>query len=134
MPIAKISLPNMPLADAVQLVSAMSTLPVSFDPDAMEELGVSLHDPISIEVANTTVGKTLEEIAAKRNMAPVVENGQIVLTSTAEHRESLRHDPLRRFRPDRRRRPGRGRFGRLGAKARRAGVVAGTTAGAGPWK
>ena len=44
-PIAKISLPNMPLADAVQLVSAMGTLPVSFDPDAMEELGVSLHDP-----------------------------------------------------------------------------------------
>ena len=32
----------------------------------MEELGVSLHDPISIEVANTTVGKTLEEIAASR--------------------------------------------------------------------
>ena len=70
-PIAKISLPNMPLADAVQLISAMSTLPVSFDPDAMEELGVSLHDPVSIEVAGTTAGKTLEEIAAKRNMAPV---------------------------------------------------------------
>ena len=89
-PIAQISLPNMPLADAVQLVSAMSNLPVSFDPDAMEELGVSLHDPISIEVAKSTVGKTLEEIAAKRNMASVVENGQILLTSTAEHRESLR--------------------------------------------
>ena len=89
-PIAKISLPNMPLADAVQLVSAMSTLPVSFDPDAMEELGVSLHDPISIEVADSTVGKTLEAIAAKRNMTSLVENGQIVLTSTADHRESLR--------------------------------------------
>ena len=76
-----------------RLVSAMSTLPVSFDPDAMEELGVSLHDPISIDVAKTTVGKTLEAIAAKRNMAPVVENGQILLTSTAEHREGLR--PIR---------------------------------------
>ena len=56
-PIAKISLPNMPLADAVQLVSAMGTLPVSFDPDALEELGVSLHDPISIEIAEATAGK-----------------------------------------------------------------------------
>ena len=60
-----------------------------------EELGVSLHDPISIEVANSKVGKALEEIAASRNMASVVENGQILLTSTAEHRESLR--PVRFF-------------------------------------
>ena len=89
-PIAKISLPNMPLADAVQLISAMGNLSVGFDRDAMEELDVSLHDPISIEVANSTVGKTLEEIAAKRKMMPIIENGQIMLTSTAEHRESLR--------------------------------------------
>ena len=92
-PIAKISLPNMPLADAVQLISAMSALPVSFDADALEELSVSLHDPVSIEVVNSSVGKTLEAIAAKRGMTSVVENGQIVLTSTAEHRESLR--PIR---------------------------------------
>jgi len=89
-PIAKISLPNVPLADAVQLISAMSALGVSFDPDAMEELGVSLHDPISIEVANSTVGKTLESIAEKRGMTTAVENGLIVLTGTADHRESLR--------------------------------------------
>ena len=89
-PIAKLSLSNMTLADAVQLVAAMSNLPVSFDTDAMEELGVSLRDPISIEVANTTAGKMLEEIAAKEKMMPIVENGQVLLTSTAEHRESLR--------------------------------------------
>jgi len=89
-PIAKISLPNMPLADAVQLIAAMGPLPVSFDPDAMEELGVSLHDPVSIDVANATVGSALEAIAEKRSMTPVVENGLIVLTSTADHRESLR--------------------------------------------
>ncbi len=94
-PIAKMSLSNMPMANAVQLVSAIGNLPVSFDPDALEELGVSLHDPISIEVANSKVGKALEEIAASRNMASVVENGQILLTSTAEHRESLR--PVRFF-------------------------------------
>ncbi|MGO9111620.1 MAG: hypothetical protein ACLP9L_20540, partial [Thermoguttaceae bacterium] len=92
-PIAKIALPNMPLADAVQVVSSISNLPVSFDPDAMEELGVSLHDLISIEVSDTTVGKTLEAIAAQRNMTLVVENGQVVLTSTADHRESMRPIP-----------------------------------------
>jgi hypothetical protein len=90
LPIAKISLPNVPLADAVQVVSAMSNLPISFDPDAMEELGVSLHDLVSIEVQNTTVGKALEAIAAQRNMTSLIENGQMVLTSTLDHRESLR--------------------------------------------
>ena len=54
----------------------------------MEELGVSLHDRVSIELANTTAGKTLKEIAAKRNMATVIENGQILLTSPAEYREA----------------------------------------------
>jgi hypothetical protein len=90
MPIAKIALPNMPLADAVQVVSAIGNLPVSFDPDAMEELGVSLHDLISITVSATTVGKALEAIAAQRNMTPIVEEGQVLLTSTADHRQSLR--------------------------------------------
>ena len=81
--------------------------------------------PISIEVANTTAGKTLKEIAAKRNMTPVIENGQVLLTSPAEHREGLQTMPVLSLRPDRRRRPSRGRFGRPCAKARRARVVAG---------
>ena len=93
-PIAKLSLRNMPLVEAVQLFTAMTTLPVSFDTDAMEELGVSLHDPVSIDVAGTTTGKTLREIAAKRNMMPVIENGQVLLTSPAEHREGLQTLPV----------------------------------------
>ena len=70
--------------------SADGNISVSFDPDAMQELDVSLHDPISIDVPKTTVGKALEAIAAELKMAVIVENGQIVLTSTAEHREDLR--------------------------------------------
>jgi hypothetical protein len=89
MPIAGLAFAKKSLADAVQLVSAMSALPVSFDPDAMQELGVSLNDLVSIEVVDTTAAKTLKAIAAKRNMTPVVENGQVLLTSPAEHRERL---------------------------------------------
>ena len=51
---------------------------------------MSLHDPISLEIGRATVGKALEEITAGRNMAAVVTGGQVVLTSTAEHRERLR--------------------------------------------
>ncbi len=93
MPIAKFSLPNIPLAKAVQVISEIGNLPVSFDPDAMEELGVSLHDPVSIALPTTTVGKVLEAIAAERNMTPVFEDGQTMLTSTADHRQSLRTIP-----------------------------------------
>jgi hypothetical protein len=89
-PIGNISLRNMPLAEAVQTVSGMGNVPVSFDPDAMQELGVTLRDPISADIPKTTVGKILDAIAAQRQMAVVVENGQIVLTSTTSYRQDLR--------------------------------------------
>jgi hypothetical protein len=89
-PIARIALPNVPLGDAVRNVAAVGNLSISFDPDAMDELGVSFRDPISIDVAGTSASKALEEIAARRNMALVVENGQVLLTSTAEFRQNLR--------------------------------------------
>ena len=69
LPLAGLKLPACALADAVQIVSAMANLPVTIDPDALEELGVSLQDPVSIDVAGSTIGKTMEAIAAKRSLA-----------------------------------------------------------------
>ena len=65
----------MPLIDAVQVVAAVGALKVSFDPDAMEGLGVSLRDPVSVESASETVGTLLDQIAGAQNMARVVDNG-----------------------------------------------------------
>jgi len=89
-PVQKISLPNMPLGKAVHTVEMMGAISVSFDPDAMEELGVSLHDPVTIDTSDATVATLLDKIAAARNMVQVVENGQILLTSTVEQRQHLR--------------------------------------------
>jgi hypothetical protein len=89
-PIAKIVLPKVPLAEAVRIVSAVGNLPVSFDPDAMQELGVTLRDPISVEAGGTSAGKALEAIAADRRMTTVIEHGQALLTSPADHRIGLR--------------------------------------------
>jgi hypothetical protein len=88
-PVQKLSLSMVPLINAVQLVASVGALKVSFDPDAMEELGVSLRDPVSIESSGATVGTLLDQIAAKCNMARVVDNGQLVFTSKAEFREQL---------------------------------------------
>ncbi len=89
-PIRGLTLNKMPLADAVQLIAEMSTLAVSLDPDAMRELGVSLRDPVSIDAHDTTVAGALQSIAAARQMVQTVENGQVLLTSPADHRNSLR--------------------------------------------
>ena len=89
-PIQKLSLKNMPLGDAVQLVAAVGALPVTFDPDALEELGVSLHDQITVEAADANVGTLLDKIAAARGLARSVENGQVLLTSTSAYREEPR--------------------------------------------
>jgi hypothetical protein len=88
-PVLKLSLSKMPLGDAVRLVASVGALKVTFDPDAMEEIGVSLGDPVSIEAADVTVGALLDQIAAARNMARVVENGQVVLSSKSAFREEL---------------------------------------------
>ena len=125
MPIPGITLPNQPLAKAVQDISAIGNLSVSFDTDALEELGVSLHDPISIDVANTTVAKVLKEIAAKRKLMPVIENGQVLLDQPGRAPRSPADGVGPRCRSNRRQRPSRGRIGRPGTKARRARVVAG---------
>ena len=89
-PIAKFDMPGVPLGQAVGDLAAMSTLPVAFDPDALQELGVTLHDPVTIKLADTTVGKALEAIAASCKLACVAETGQVLITSPPEHRESLR--------------------------------------------
>jgi hypothetical protein len=92
-PIQKLTLKNMPLGDAVRLVAAVGSLPVTFDPDALEELGISLHDPITVESADGKVGPLLDKIAAARGLERTVENGQVLLTSPSAYREEPRTVP-----------------------------------------
>ena len=94
-PVQKLSLSKMPLGDAVRLVASVGALKVSFDPDAMEDLGVTLRDPVSIEAAGATVGTLLDQIASARSMAREVENGQIVLTSKPAFREECKPSATR---------------------------------------
>ena len=85
-------MPNMPFGRAVEVAASIGAVHVSFDPDAMEELGVSFRDPVDIQAADATVATLLKKIAATRNMAPVIRNGQVLLTSTDAYREELRTD------------------------------------------
>jgi len=90
MPIPKIELPEMPLADAVALLAGMANVPVGFDPDAMQQRGATTRDRVGLSLSGTTVGQALEAIASSRKLTCVVQGGHVLVTSPADHRETLR--------------------------------------------
>lgn len=80
----------MPFGRAIGLLAALSGLPITLDPDAMERLGVTLYDPITARMTDATLEEILQQISAKRGMVFVEEDGQVVVTSPVEEREELR--------------------------------------------
>jgi hypothetical protein len=88
--IPEIELTDVPLAKAVELLASMSTVPITLDPDAMMQFGVTARDPVSIHLTAATVEKTLRALAAKRGLAVAGGNGQVLVTTPEEHRETLR--------------------------------------------
>jgi hypothetical protein len=80
----------MPLVDAVDFVSDLSGLPVTFDPEAMQELGLALHDPVTVQRSGDTIGRILEATVSELGLAVVVENNQVLITSPPDWRDALR--------------------------------------------
>ena len=67
----------MTLGQALELLRQFSTVPISVDVDALEELGVTLHESVHVKLANATVGKTLEAILGPTRLTYVVEDAQV---------------------------------------------------------
>ena len=88
-PVSAMELKKVPLGRAIDLLAGMSTVPVSFDPDALADLEVTPSDPVNIEIGKTTLGKALGTIVASRGLVCVAANGQVLVTSPAAHRETL---------------------------------------------
>ncbi len=89
-PLPGIELTDVPLATAIDLLAAMSTAPITLSPDALWQLGVAPQDRIALRLSSTTVGKALTAAAAQRGLAVVVDGGQVLVTTPAEYRETLR--------------------------------------------
>ncbi len=88
--ILQIGFPGVPLGDAVELVAQLSALPITFDLDAMIELGVTIHDPVTVELSDATLGEVVEAVLAARGLTYVVDRGQILVTSPEKKQSSLR--------------------------------------------
>jgi len=88
--VPQVDLRDMPLVKAIDLLADLSTLPISFDPEALLQRGVTLRDPIRVQLSGATIGEILEAIAASRGLAVVVENGQVLISGSPSQRETLR--------------------------------------------
>jgi len=82
-------LQGVPLIKAVELLTALSTVPISLDPEAIQQLGITPRDPVRMKMSDATLGEILEALAASRGLLPVIENGQVLLTTPRPLRETL---------------------------------------------
>jgi hypothetical protein len=70
-----------PLGAGVDQLAAILGSPVTFDMDALEQLGVSLGDPVSVSLRQTSPGGILEAMLARRGLIYMVADGMVLVTS-----------------------------------------------------
>ncbi len=88
--VVQIGFPDVPLGDAVRLVSQLSMLPITFDLEAMAELGVSVGDPVRIDLSGATLAEVLKAVLAEHGLVYVVDRGQVLVTSPGRKRGSTK--------------------------------------------
>jgi hypothetical protein len=88
-PVRGIELSDIPLARALDLLAAISTVPITLDPDALRQVGATPRDRVSVKLNSATVEQALQAVAAERGLALAVDNGQVIVTIPTEMRETL---------------------------------------------
>jgi hypothetical protein len=82
-----------PLGAGVDQAATLLGSPVTFDIDAMEQLGVGLDDPVSVSLHQTSVGGILEAMLAQRGLIYRVSDGLVLATGPDSRRTAL--NPVR---------------------------------------
>ena len=89
-PIVAMEFAKISLGKFVDLLSRMSTIPITFDADALAELNISTDAEIAVRLKDTTVGKALESVLADQKLGYVVAENQIVITYPQSMSAALR--------------------------------------------
>ena len=92
-PLAEINLNDATLIGVMDLLSSLSTVPITLDADALLQLGVAPRDRITLRIGPTTVGEALRAAAAKRGLGLIVDGGEAIVTAPAEYRETTQKIP-----------------------------------------
>ncbi len=79
-PIPAVDFKSVRLSDFIEFLSQMSTLPITFDLDALVEAGVHPDEKITVQLGASNVAKLLDHVLTARGLTYVVQNGQIVVT------------------------------------------------------
>lgn len=88
--VADVEFSGTPLAKVVEFLSKLSTLPISYDLEAMAQLGARLSDPVSVHVTGGTIEEILKKALATRGLVPVVVQDQVLVTAPPAMRAALR--------------------------------------------
>jgi len=89
-----IELPGSALTDFLQLVSNLSTIPITLDPDAAAHARVTPETPVAVRQSDTTVGAMLAHALGSKGLGYEVGDGQLVI------RKASPNGRLRRVRYD----------------------------------
>ncbi|MEX2175903.1 MAG: hypothetical protein WD872_16195, partial [Pirellulaceae bacterium] len=77
-PLAGIETAGTPLADFLQVLSDLSTLPITLEPDALPLAQANAASPVHVKLTNTTTGQALAAALASLGLEYVVEGDQLV--------------------------------------------------------
>ena len=82
--------PRIKLAELIDLLSALTTVPITFDWDEMADAGVQPDDDVTVKMTDASVREVLQSVLEPLGLEPVVENHQLLITSTRSRNATLR--------------------------------------------
>ena len=89
-PVLGFEVTQMPLIEAVDLLSSLSAVPITLDLDALEQLGMSVRDPVTVNLQEASLKELFRQVAAARRLQCVVAQGQVLMTAPTAWRQDLR--------------------------------------------
>lgn len=78
-PLAGIETPGTPLADFLQVISDLSTIPITLETDALPYYGLTPESPVVLKASNTTVGGALSSALAPLRLEHVKVDGHLLV-------------------------------------------------------
>jgi hypothetical protein len=83
-PISAIQLQDIPLVEALQLVTQLSTIPIHLAPDAICRRNMRANHSIRLTARDVTVRQLLDQIAAGANLGWTAVDGYVMVTTVPE--------------------------------------------------
>lgn len=80
---------ELPLSNAVNVISQMTSIPITFDLPALNEVGATPNDEVSANLQNVTVEELLRVILQQKRLAMLVEGHQLIITSPARSKNAM---------------------------------------------